>query len=883
MEWCIRQLWCSSVLIYNISRIAYNHHTDIYPLSNIYFYLQWESPYGAQTASGSVSVSSRTSGAGGQRAQPHAAWTGGVSVRSSSGGQGQYSNSRQYGNNNHNNQINQAAFNMQSMHAAVGQIGSSPHINMNMNAYDAASGPASRQGSAYNSHNSQAGTGSGQSNPGSYLHGENLGTNAYPIEDHDQYPHDHEQDLEDSLSLSDISEDSHTGRRGGQHLHPDGHTGAGGHPVVVPGNGRRGQHRVSGKSADNYRARRAQRKARLEKGDEGGEQGPVLSGTYTDVMQRAELYAHKSNPAPAAVTYYAGRDGSITAEGTSMEAYRQNQGKNKNMNMNAIVDGNDCMPSEIDPRSLLIWNRFFENALAAKMGEEQVEAQDPLLQGLERFEFPALGRHEWPADIGEEEFRRMVGVITDQPSCKARDNNIIVALLHCIKRLRSVTEPRAATAEGEGEVEGERVEEGEKDPHDANLIQVATKLLQLGADPDGSEMTLSRAPLLQEQEGGGQGVPRSPQPRQGRTSLHYAAHAGNVDMLALLLDHGADPERADPYGCTPLMMACAYGRVGVVTFLLESAAQVDVQDSDGNSALHLCAHGNLGSINIGGINDVDRAVQNYLLLLDYGAGHGVYNKSGQHSLAYAAKLHSRAGGLTATLELLEKLYADSPPPAPPVRQMSPSVAHRGLQHQQQQGFDQEQSGVLLPPPVPSQVSMSNSPVNMNKPLWTAGLTVNTVGGGGVAQGRAKPSPTFTSPDRSSHHSNPTQAGEGGGHLGLGGNNNSHNSNSHLGDSPAHRAWKADVLAAQRNTGTSKSMSLLQDRDSSGATDSNEGGKGNKSNDSNSKDGGVGQAVVGAFFGAASSLIGVTMSMFNEDGNNEQASDTNQNQNQVRND
>jgi hypothetical protein len=79
------------------------------------------------------------------------------------------------------------------------------------------------------------------------------------------------------------------------------------------------------------------------------------------------------------------------------------------------------------------------------------------------------------------------------------------------------------------------------------------------------------------------------------------------------------------------------------------------------------------------------------------------------------------------------------------------------------------------------------------------------------------------------------------------------------------------------------MSLLQDRDSSGATDSNEGGKGNKSNDSNSKDGGVGQAVVGAFFGAASSLIGVTMSMFNEDGNNEQASDTNQNQNQVRND
>ena len=36
VEWCIRQLWCFSIILYNITSIAYNHHTDICPLINIY-------------------------------------------------------------------------------------------------------------------------------------------------------------------------------------------------------------------------------------------------------------------------------------------------------------------------------------------------------------------------------------------------------------------------------------------------------------------------------------------------------------------------------------------------------------------------------------------------------------------------------------------------------------------------------------------------------------------------------------------------------------------------------------------------------------------------------------------------------------------------------
>ena len=32
VEWYIRQLWSSSIILYNILSIACDHHTDIYPL-----------------------------------------------------------------------------------------------------------------------------------------------------------------------------------------------------------------------------------------------------------------------------------------------------------------------------------------------------------------------------------------------------------------------------------------------------------------------------------------------------------------------------------------------------------------------------------------------------------------------------------------------------------------------------------------------------------------------------------------------------------------------------------------------------------------------------------------------------------------------------------
>ena len=45
MEWCIRQLWCSSTIFCSITSIAYNNYTDIYPILNIYIYVQGLSEY----------------------------------------------------------------------------------------------------------------------------------------------------------------------------------------------------------------------------------------------------------------------------------------------------------------------------------------------------------------------------------------------------------------------------------------------------------------------------------------------------------------------------------------------------------------------------------------------------------------------------------------------------------------------------------------------------------------------------------------------------------------------------------------------------------------------------------------------------------------------
>ena len=104
----------------------------------------------------------------------------------------------------------------------------------------------------------------------------------------------------------------------------------------------------------------------------------------------------------------------------------------------------------------------------------------------------------------------------------------------------------------------------------------------------------------------------------GATPFLRAAQSGDLTLLRLLLEHGADPALATTNGTTPLMVAAGIGWVEGVTYewsredtlatvrlLLALGADVDAADRDGRTALHGAAHK--------GRNDVVR------MLVDHGA------------------------------------------------------------------------------------------------------------------------------------------------------------------------------------------------------------------------------------------------------------------------
>jgi ankyrin repeat protein len=109
---------------------------------------------------------------------------------------------------------------------------------------------------------------------------------------------------------------------------------------------------------------------------------------------------------------------------------------------------------------------------------------------------------------------------------------------------------------------------------------------------------------------------------EGATPFLRAAQSGDMTLLRLLLDHGADPSIATEDLTTPLMVASGIGWVEGVTYewspaqtvdtvklLLELGADVDAQNLDGQTALMGAGHK--------GRNDV---VQ---LLVDSGADLGI--------------------------------------------------------------------------------------------------------------------------------------------------------------------------------------------------------------------------------------------------------------------
>ncbi|CAH8469239.1 unnamed protein product [Schistosoma rodhaini] len=115
----------------------------------------------------------------------------------------------------------------------------------------------------------------------------------------------------------------------------------------------------------------------------------------------------------------------------------------------------------------------------------------------------------------------------------------------------------------------------------------------------------------------------------GRTALHVAAFCvqkstGYSDIVACLLDHGANPNLSDSEGITPLLGASNSGNYSVCELCLESDADVNMADKSGRTPVMLSV--------LGGHTDIVR------LLLFWGAAVDIMDYAGRSLLSIAAQI-----------------------------------------------------------------------------------------------------------------------------------------------------------------------------------------------------------------------------------------------------
>ena len=65
------------------------------------------------------------------------------------------------------------------------------------------------------------------------------------------------------------------------------------------------------------------------------------------------------------------------------------------------------------------------------------------------------------------------------------------------------------------------------------------------------------------------------------SELHKASWSGDLDWVHTVIEEGADINWCDSVGETALFGACGWGRIDVISYLLQQGALVNIQEESG--------------------------------------------------------------------------------------------------------------------------------------------------------------------------------------------------------------------------------------------------------------------------------------------------------------
>ena len=132
----------------------------------------------------------------------------------------------------------------------------------------------------------------------------------------------------------------------------------------------------------------------------------------------------------------------------------------------------------------------------------------------------------------------------------------------------------------------------------------------------------------------------------GQTALHNASEKGHLETVRLLLESGSNRDPCDNQGRTPLHLAFEGGHLEVARLLLDSGAKKEPCDSQGRTPLHLFAKG-------GHLEVMPFVLQVVRLLLEEGANRVPCDNQGRTPLHLPSE-----GGHLELAQLLLELGAD---------------------------------------------------------------------------------------------------------------------------------------------------------------------------------------------------------------------------------